>query len=150
MQRNYRAETLLEVVATLVITGLAIVGVVTAIGVLLGSSSLNARQTEADLVLRSWAESIKSPGTTYAPCASTTTSGYSASALGVPVPARMSVSLVSVEHVVVPSGAATSSGFTPVPATCSSASDPGLQRIVLQVRTSDQRVTRTLGVVKSR
>ena len=124
--RGDRGETLLELVITLMIIGIAFTALMFGIGAAVDASQLHARQVEARTYLRTWAESIeRNSGSGYRACPTGTTSGSLAAPTGNPsylVPATPSVAVWN------------AAASPPNWVVCSSAaSDPGWQRVTIAV-----------------
>ncbi|HEY2296177.1 MAG TPA: prepilin-type N-terminal cleavage/methylation domain-containing protein [Jatrophihabitans sp.] len=126
-----RGETLLELVVTIAILGVCVVGIGAGIALSVKISSIHRDQATADAFLHNYAESIQ---TSYTTCASSTT--YSS---GLPTPNGFASPTSSVKFW---NGAA----FTNL-SPCTSASDPGLQQVTLNLNSTDGFTSESLVVV---
>jgi type II secretory pathway pseudopilin PulG len=126
LARGQAGESLLEIIITIMIMGLAIPAVVGAVMAAVGSSSQDRRQVQAQQLLTSWSETIAKANTdgTYGaygacPPASNYATGVFAPA---GVPSGFSVSVVSIDY-----WDSTTSSFGGCPA------DKGVRRLRLRV-----------------
>jgi type II secretory pathway pseudopilin PulG len=136
--RGEGGETLVELLATIVIMGTAVIAVVAGIGVAITSSDANAKQVTALTVIRNYAEAIQAAP--YAPCG--TAASYAPGAVGFTPPANFTVSIV---------GAVTYYDGTSSPAVFSASCPPpdkGAQRMTIKAHSSDNRADRSLEIVK--
>jgi Tfp pilus assembly protein PilV len=124
-----RGETLVELLITVVIVGTAVVAVLGAVATAVGASTLDRRQVQAQVVLRTWGERIAAVDDAgYGNCRSA-----SAVAATTPAPAPLPAGFTaSVEGVDYWSGTAFAAG-------CTAGSDPGLRLVHLRV-TADQQL----------
>lgn len=136
-----RGETLIEIMATVVLMGTAIVAVLSGLFTAIVSSDLHRRQTRAAAEVTNVVESIDKA--TYSPCSGATIPTYS-TALPT-LPSGFAVSSVVVEPLV--SSAASDPTFA---ATCPGAGDQGAQRITVTVTQGigGRRVTEKIVYVK--
>jgi prepilin-type N-terminal cleavage/methylation domain-containing protein len=134
-QRDESGLTLVECLVTVVIMGLAFVALLGGLGTSIFASDVHRKQATAETVLRSFAEHVKTEA--YVPCAGSSTYGgsFSTSATGY----SPSVTAVAWWN-------ATSGAFDAT--ACTTATDPGLQRLTLQVRSSDERATESVQIAK--
>ena len=143
--------SLVEVLVTIVIVGVTFSALLGGLITTITVSSLHRKQATADSVTRSAAEWIKdSVQTPYQNCAGI--GAYSLS--GLPKPAGYTVAIQSVEYW---DGAAAVAG-TPysfnsgvgghLGPSCPGSGDKGLQRITIQVTSSDGQVSESVQVVK--
>jgi Tfp pilus assembly protein PilV len=123
--RDDRGETLLELVITTLIIGVAFTALLLAAGAAVDASRFHNRQVEARLYLRTWAESIeRSSGSGYRGCPTGVTAGTIAAPGGVPSEVTTAAPVVQVWN-----GSAW--------VNCAAAtSDPGWQRVTLRVTIS--------------
>jgi len=137
--RDERGETLVELLATVVIIGTAVLSVLAAIGVAITASDANSKQVTALTVARNYAEAIQAAA--YVPCA--TAASYSPAAVSYTAPTGFTATIVG--------GLGyydgTSSGPASFGATCT-APDKGAQQISIEAKSSDARADRTLQIVK--
>jgi type II secretory pathway pseudopilin PulG len=69
--RPESGETLIELLVAIVVIGIGVTALLGAWQIAVASSSLNANQSRAQALLRTWAESVADTGTyAYVPCAS--------------------------------------------------------------------------------
>jgi type II secretory pathway pseudopilin PulG len=70
-------ESLLEILVSITIIGIAVTAILGAVGIAAGASTHDERQIEAQALLRSWGEYVQARTTdaNYVPCASTSTYG---------------------------------------------------------------------------
>jgi len=147
---DVRAEdgfSLVELLVTIVIVGVTFSALLGGLFTTITVSSLHRKQASADSVARSAAEWIKdSVATPYTNCAAAGAYSFS----GLPKPAGYSVAIRSVEYW---------DGTTPVAGTpysldshlgpsCPGSGDKGLQRITIDVTSSDGQVSEFVQVVK--
>jgi type II secretory pathway pseudopilin PulG len=129
-----RGESLIELLVALTLLGLAVVAIVSALGASILMSDIHRKQATAGAEVRSFAEKIESVVATgsggYVACAGT---GTYAGAYTVPAGYTKAVTLVRYW---------TGSAWS---ATCGS--DIGLQKLTLQISSSDGRAAETLDVV---
>jgi type II secretory pathway pseudopilin PulG len=130
-----RGDTLVEVLITITIVGIAFTGILAGLATAINLSGRHRGQANADVVLVSAAESVKNQA--YTQCAST--SSYSATS-GVTLPSGWVASNLSITSVKKWNG---SSFVTTCPAT-----DQGLQLITISATTPDNKSTETIEVVK--
>jgi type II secretory pathway pseudopilin PulG len=135
-----RGETLVELLVTVVILGTAVVAIVAALGTAIRVSDIHRKQANAGAYLRAYAEALE----TYV---AKNPSGYQPCPVGAAYDGKLTIvapddvrfdqpSVVSVEYW---TGTAWQSACP--------ASDVGVQRVKLQVRSQDGRVDETLTVV---
>jgi Tfp pilus assembly protein PilV len=130
--------TLVEVLITVAILGIAVVSIVGGMGTSIIGADYHRKQAQAHTVLVSAADSVKSQSANpYQACA--TAAAY-APATGVTLPAGWTAAAVTVRSVTYWNGSA----FT---ASCP-ASDTKLQLVTIQVATPDSRATESVSVVK--
>ena len=134
--------SLVEVLVSVVLIGLAVISVLGALGGSLIASAQHRKHATTDTLLRSAAELITGPATTYVTCANAAT--Y-ASALPADPTGTITVTIQSVEYWTGTAGGAFDTS-------CSNSSDPDLnaQRITLLATSSDGRLSETMQFVKRR
>lgn len=131
--RAERGETLIELLIALAIIGIAMVAVVGAMSSGILVSDLHRKQAIAGSAVLSYAEAVKQAAKSsgyQASCSPTYGSGYA-------VPAGYAKSMVSTSFW-------TGSAFQ---ASCLASGDTGIQRVTLQVASSDGRASERLVVV---
>lgn len=125
--RDDSGATLVDTLASVSLISLAVVGVLGALGAAVAGASAEDELVSAEAVLVSYGESLRSAAL-YVPCAAP--EAYAPSALGFSVPGGYTARVSSVE---VWDGTALPAGFAPVPGGCDALSDPGVQRLTLEV-----------------
>ena len=138
-QGEERGETLIEILLSIMIIGIAVTAILGGVGIAARASTLDQRQIQAQALLRSWGEHIEAATTdaNYVPCA--TTSTYSpASTWGYPtagppnglgaLPPGFAASVTQVQHW---------NGATPGAFATSCGTDRGLQRLQLALTVAD-------------
>jgi type II secretory pathway pseudopilin PulG len=133
--RAERGDTLVEVLITITIVGIAFTGILAGLATAINLSGRHRGQANADVVLVSAAESVKNQA--YTQCAST--SSYNP-ASGVTLPSGWSASNLSITSVRKWNG---TSFQTSCPTT-----DQGLQLITISATTPDNKSTESVEVVK--
>lgn len=130
-----RGETLVELLITVVILGIAAVAIVGGLMTSIQMSDIHRKQASAGASARDFAETVdRYVGSTgYVACA--TPSSYAPAAVGFGAPAGYTASVASVRYW-------TGTGWT---TTCTT--DLGLQQVTVQVQSSDARATETSVVV---
>ena len=78
--REERGESLIEVLITVVILGLAVVAILSALGTLVRGTDIHRQQSNATVVAENAAEAIKGNGTAFVTCA--TPADYAAAVAG--------------------------------------------------------------------
>ena len=121
---------------TITILGIAFAGILAGLGTAINLSATHRGQADADVVLVSAADSVKSQ--TYVPCPGVTTSSYDPSQ-GVSLPAGWSASNLTITSVKGWNGSA----FGACPG-----SDGGLQLVTIVATTPDGRSSEQIDVVK--
>lgn len=132
-----RGLTLVELLVTVVIMGIAFTAVLGGMFTVAVSSDIHRRQAVATVALRSFAETVKQEA--YVQCATTTSYGASYAA-----PSGYTASVTGVEYYVYDS---TTPDLTPFSSTCP-ATDQGLQRLSLRVVSADARAAERVQVLK--
>lgn len=128
--------TLVEVLVAVVILGMAMAAIVGAMGTSIFASDVHRRQATEEVVLRDYAETLAAAS--YVTCA--TTSSYQSVSFTPPTGFTATVTAVEFYNSATPA-------FESTYSTCP-AIDSGLQRLSLQVASSDARATETLQIVK--
>jgi Tfp pilus assembly protein PilE len=126
-----RGETLLELVITIAILGVCVVGIGAGIALSVKISSIHRNQATADAFLHNYAESIQ---TGYTACASPST--YTS---GLPTPNGFAGPTSSVKFW-------DGTSFTTL-SPCTPASDPGLQQVTLSLNSTDGFTSESLVVI---
>ena len=135
--------SLVEMLITIVIVGIGFAALLGGVMTSVIVSSHQREQATVDAVARSAAEWIKDPVNNPYSCAAN--NPYSVSAL--PVPIGYTVTISSIEYwapPAVPLPASYAPQFQSASSTCSK----GLQRITIQVRSSDSQANETVQVIK--
>ena len=135
--RRERGETLVEVLITITIVGIAFTGILAGLATAINLSGRHRGQANADVVLVSAAESVKNQA--YTACPSVSTSSYNPTQ-GVTLPSGWAASNVQVTSVKTWGGAAFLS-------TCPG-TDLGLQLVTITATTPDGKSTESVEVVK--
>lgn len=140
--RDFRGETLVETLISVILLGLLASGIVTALATTINASDLDARQSAAEPALRSYAAAWSrvpyqacTAGSTSNPYGSSDPSGYTA-------PNGFTASVTSVKF-----WDGTSASPAVFAATCPSGADQGLQELTLQVR-PPRGATQTIAIDK--
>jgi type II secretory pathway pseudopilin PulG len=137
--RDERGETLVELLATIVIMGTAVVAVIAGIGVAITASDANAKQVTALTVVRNYAEAIQAGR--YVPCA--TAASYAPAAVAFTPPPNFTVSVTG--------SVAYYDGTSTAPAVFAAACpspDMGAQQFTIRAQSTDNRADRSLQIVK--
>lgn len=135
--RDERGETVLEIVITVLIMGIAIVGLLAGLVTIGRTAENNARTTHVGNSAQAFAEEVKqpvlagatNPNATYVDCATT----YPAFSGTLPTSATYVATITGIEYLAtVPTGPGTAPTFD---GACGGAADPdlGLQRVTLEV-----------------
>jgi type II secretory pathway pseudopilin PulG len=131
--------TLIEILIAMVVLALGVVAVLSALTVLAASSFIANERADVGAALRSASEAVK--GANYVSCKATPKASYTAAAATVPLPTFNKKAAVKTPTVVaVTKGTGASLVACP--------SDPGLQRVELQVTSQDGKTNEHLWVVK--
>lgn len=132
-----RGETLVELIVTIAVMGLAVVAIVGAIANSIMLSALHRKQTTAGVYVRAYSEAVETKVATapYVPCAAP---GDYAS-VAPPPPAGFTSSITAVAYW-------NGSTFVGTLASCPGA-DQGVQRVSVRVATTDNKVVETLDVI---
>lgn len=125
-------ETLLELLVSITILGVAVIAIASGLAGTVMVSSLHRQQSDAQRALRNYAESLESGS--YNPCTSTSAASYS---------------LGSTAGFVAPTVTVTywnnsTPGFQP---SCPSGGDTGLQKVKISLQSADGRVADSVAVV---
>lgn len=141
--RRDRGETLVELLVTLSIMGIAVVALVGGIAASIRMSDIHRKQAAAGAFVRAYAEALETsvaahPSGYDLVCTGATT--YGSGAIFTPSDPSYAASV---------NGVAYWNGTTFV-ATCTPGSDPGVQRVSLQVSSADGRAVEKLDVVLRR
>ena len=132
-----RGETLVEVLITITIVGIAFTGILAGLATAINLSGRHRGQANADVVLVSAAESVKSQA--YAPCPGVTTTSYNPTQ-GVTLPSGWAASNIEITSVKKWNG-------TAFVASCPAA-DGNLQLVTITATTPDNKSTESVEVVK--
>jgi prepilin-type N-terminal cleavage/methylation domain-containing protein len=134
-----KGDTLIEVLVSVVIMGIAAVAIFGGLLTSVSLSSYHRHQSSAGTSVRNFGESVVkyAAGTGYTACATTAT--YSPASVGYTAPSGLAASAVSVQYWI--GSAWTSTG-------CTSSTDTGVQKVSIQVTTSaDSRATELLTII---
>ncbi len=155
-----RGETLIEIMVTVAVMGIAMVAILSGLWGVLRVGDFNSKASNADLVLRDYAETLKADGpttigsasydATYLPCTTLGTGGtypaYTAPAPNTSYPAT----ITSIQYLNGYSG--TSPVWRPQSQGCPPGGDQGLEQLTLSVSnpTSDTgpHSTETVNIIK--
>jgi prepilin-type N-terminal cleavage/methylation domain-containing protein len=139
--------TLVELLVTVAILGIAFVAVIGGMTTSIMGSDIHRKQATAETVLRNYAEALKPTTTPYTACATPTTAAYAPATLGVVAPSGYTASIADVEYW---DGNPTPLQFVSSLGSCGdpTPTDNGMQRISLQVTSSDGRATERIAIVK--
>jgi prepilin-type N-terminal cleavage/methylation domain-containing protein len=132
-----RGDTLIELIVAVSILGIAFVALISGMFTTTISSDTHRKQATARAALSSFAEAVKRE--TYVACASTASYGSTYTA-----PANFTKSVTTVEY----SAASASNPAVSVFQGACPSTDEGVQRLTLQMASSDGRVTEKLVMVK--
>jgi Tfp pilus assembly protein PilV len=145
--RDDRGESLIEILLSITILGIAVIAIVAAMGTSILASDLRSKQARSETFLRNWVESIATPDTPYVECATPGAAGYSAANLGASVPAGYTATITAISYW---NGSSTSPAvFGAAPASCPT-SDNGLQQLTLRISSNDGRTSRSTSILKRR
>jgi Tfp pilus assembly protein PilV len=136
MDQTDRGESLLELLVALVIMSVAVVAIAGSITAAVLYSDVHRKQATASAYLRDYAEAVE---------AAVAAGGYTAScspnyAAAYTAPAGYTPAITAVSFW----------NGTSFPATCSAAGEQGVQRLTLQVRSTDGRAAESLALVLRR
>ena len=131
-------ETLIELLISIAILGIAVIAILGSIAMSASSSSIHRAQAQSQNVLRNWAEDI-SNFSPYTACATKTTFASATPALS---GAKYTGYVPTVNSVKVWNGSA----FSP-DGTCPAGGDKGVQLVTLQLKLPDFPTPQTLDVV---
>jgi len=124
--RGEQGDTLVEVLITIAILGIAFAGILAGLATAIRMSSIHRGQANADVVLVSSADAVKSQA--YVACPSVTTSSYSPTS-GVTLPSGWSASNITITSVQKWNG-------TSFQASCP-ATDQGLELVTIKATSPD-------------
>jgi prepilin-type N-terminal cleavage/methylation domain-containing protein len=124
--------TLTEVLAALIILGVAITAILAAMGTSIIASDVHRKVVTDDAILRNYSEQLASSNV-WAECATPATAAYSAASVGVVLPANFDTSIVSIDYW---DGNSASQAMAFVGACTPNSAGAGLQRIMLQAHSS--------------
>ncbi len=143
--RRERGLTLLEVIITIAILTIGVVGVMGGVAAAQRISGINQNQAQLEPAMRQLSDYVRdssSQGLTYKLCANTTTNAYSLAGLGMP-PAALQWSITNVAVSVTNGGTRNGVATSPVQP-CASGGDWGVQEITLQVKNATRSLTRVV------
>jgi type II secretory pathway pseudopilin PulG len=134
-----RGDTLVELLVSIAIMGIAGVAIFGALLTSVKVSDYHRKQASAGAYVHNVAEALTTfAATGYKQCATKT--DYPPPTVGYTAPAGFSASTTSVAYWIISSGTWATTGCTP-------SSDSGVQRVSIQVASSDGRATESLQVV---
>lgn len=133
-------ETLVEVVITVAILGIAVAAILGGLGTSILTSTIHREQATVETVLRSYAEAVQNA--TYVPCPSAGPTAYVTSSVTVPASFNP---ITSVPVKAVPSNPP----FTGTFAACGAgAADTGSEQVTIQASSKDGRVSEQVQIIK--
>lgn len=135
-------ETLLELLITMILMGLAVVAILSGLFAVTRLADYNSKTTHVGSSAQSYAEQLKQPVVlgavadyTYVPCATVTPASYPDFTGYLPNTSTYTARIVTIEYIsILPSG---SSGSQPTWSTTCPSTDYGLQRITVEVEVDD-------------
>jgi type II secretory pathway pseudopilin PulG len=136
--RDERGETLIEVLVSIVILGLAVTAIVAGLMLSVRTSDAHRKQTTSTAYLRDYAEAIElavRTGGYQSTCAPTYAAGTAAPSAAYNAPQIVAVSFWN---------------GTTFPASCNAGTDQGIQQLKLQLTSKDGRATEQLYIVLRR
>jgi prepilin-type N-terminal cleavage/methylation domain-containing protein len=141
--RRERGLTLLEVIITIAILTIGVVGVMGGVAAAQRISGINQNQAQLEPAMRQLSDYVRdssAQGLAYKLCANTTTKAYSLAGLGAP-PASLQWAITNVAVSV--TGGGTRQGVATSPLqTCASGGDWGVQEITLKVWNASRSLSR--------
>jgi Tfp pilus assembly protein PilV len=137
--------TLTEALAALIILGVAVFGILTAMGASAVTSDVHRKSVTSDAIVKSWAERLNS--VVYQECATAAVPQYQPAAMAVTVPTGFTASITSIRYWNGDGGTNTPATFS---ASCPGAPDNGVQQITLLVKSSDNRGKQQVTILKRR
>lgn len=140
--------TLVELLVTVAILGIAFVALVGGMSTSIVGSDVHRKQATAESLVRSYAEAVKARTVTYAVCG--TPAQYGPAAVGFASVSGYTPSVSNVEYWQPSAGNPSTGTFVVSLATCSNTppTDTGVQRISIQVASADGRATEKIQIVK--
>ena len=129
-ERADRGETLIELIIAITILGVCVVAIGSGIAGAVLASGLHRQQADATRILHNYAETLE--GATYNACTNSTPASYS---------------LTQQSGFQAPTVTVTYWNGTAFQAGCPSGGDSGLQRVSINLKTTDGRVGQALSVV---
>jgi len=130
--RSDSGATLIELLITIVITGILFAALLAGLGGMTKTSALHRRQADVGAVIRSAAEAVKNAS--YVSCPAGSYPAYTAALAGVTLPGDVSTPVLV--------------GVTKIDGTSCGAGDGGLQRVEIKATSKDGLTSETLWVVK--
>lgn len=136
LRRAQQGLSLVETLVAVVILGIAFTAILGGMSTSILTSDVHRKEATSETILRSYAEAIKDPATPYVACP--LPPAYS-SPVGFSAPSGYAASVAAVAY------------WDPSTSTfgaCPGSGDSGLQRISLQVASSDGRATERVDILK--
>lgn len=141
--RTERGDTLVEILVTVVIMGIAITAIVGGVATSIFMTTFHRQEASEQTLLRSYADAVES-NRSWAGCSSTT-ANYSPGSVGFTIPSSYGTGYTaSATAVMFPSGSPLSAGGLSF-SSPSCATDPGILQVSIQVQSS--RATEKMAVV---
>ena len=146
--------TLTEALLAMIILGVAVFGVVTAMGASIVTSDVHRKEVTADAVVKSWAERLNNA--VYQECATPAVTQYQANQTGVTVPTGYTATITSIQYWNGAGDTNTAASFSatcpfgPAPWNPGVSVDSGVQQITLRVTSSDNRGRQQITILKRR
>ena len=154
-RRGERAETLIELVATIVLIGVGMLAILSSLVTSSVSAATARERTRVSLILNKWAEMNTAPktasgGNGYIPCSALLPSAGFLEATGGGAPYNTWTASFTDEYISSDNPADWANPTWVSQSACNSAGDKGLQRLTLTITTTSGRgqITDTIVVVK--
>ena len=139
-RRTEAGETLVELLVTIVIMGIAFTGVLAGLGMAAVSSGVHREAATGETLVRDAAETLLDPAVAYVPCATTASYGLK----GLTIPKGYAIAVREVGYW----DGQNPARYPTALATCPSA-DNGVQRLTIAVTSTDARAaTESVEIIK--